>query len=46
MIKPFTINIPEEDIHDLKHRLTKTRLPDAGPIPKDGARGDNTWGMG
>jgi hypothetical protein len=26
---PFTLDIPEADIEDLKTRLTRTRLPDA-----------------
>ena len=28
---PFTLNIPEADIEDLKARLTRTRLPDQAP---------------
>lgn len=30
-IAPFTINVPEEDIDDLKHRLANTRWPDEIP---------------
>ena len=29
--KPFTLEIPEADIQDLKTRLTRTRLPDQAP---------------
>jgi hypothetical protein len=28
---PFTLDIPDDDIEDLKTRLTRTRLPDQAP---------------
>ncbi|MGA4844414.1 epoxide hydrolase family protein [Streptomyces sp. G45] len=30
-MRPFHIDIPEEDLDDLRHRLERTRWPDAGP---------------
>src|SRR4029077_5226445 len=29
--KPFTLEVPEADIEDLKTRLTRTRFPDQAP---------------
>ena len=29
--KPFTLEVPEADIEDLKTRLTHTRFPDQAP---------------
>lgn len=31
---PFTLSVPEEDVHDLRRRLTATRWP--APLPGDG----------
>ena len=42
-IKPFRLEIPENDINDLKNRLNNTRLPDQAPIDPWKSGTDLNW---